>query len=194
MSMSLMGKYFSVGACVLLLSACASAPSNKIGYYQLSNDVVNVDGLPKKYKLENFELTLNQKANNPDYPDEQALKAMFVEKLNQELVSQNKLAQSNGMAVDISMQYQRIFEGEAFGYSKIYATNRCAYTATLSFNGKQVASFNDDATRASLIDEQKSLLQNLKKVAEMTTLSGDQESEERDINTCAQRIVERLPK
>lgn len=187
-------KAVSLTACVLALSACASSPTNKIGYYELSSDVVNADSLPKKYKLENFDLTLNQKVNNPDYPNEQILEKMFIQKLNQELVAQNKLSQGNGMDLDISMQYTRIFAGEAFGYSKAYGSNKCEYTATLSFNGKEIASLDDEPMmRTTIADEQKSLFQNLKKVAEITTLSGDQASEEKDIDTCAKRIVERLP-
>lgn len=190
-----MSKLFSVTVCTLVLSACASSPANKLGYYQLGKDVVNVDSIPKQYTLENFDLTLNQKVKNPAYPDKESLEEMFIKKLNQELISQNKLSQGNGMALDINMEYQRVFEGEMLGYSKIYAGNRCEYTATLSFNGKDIALFSDEAiTRTSLIDEQKALFHNLKKIAEVVTFSGDQKSEERDIDICAQRIVERLPK
>lgn len=194
MNIPVMFKAVSLTACVLALSACASSPSNKIGYYELSSGVVNADSLPKKYKLENFDLTLNQKANNPDYPNEQTLEKMFIQKLNQELVAQNKLSQGNGMALDISMQYTRIFSGEAFGYTKAFAASKCAYIATLSLNGKEIASFNDEPmTQTTIMDEQKYVLQNLRKIAEITTFTGDKGSEERDIDTCAKRIVERLP-
>lgn len=191
--MSLIYKGFGVTVCGLVLTACAST-SNQLGNYQLNQGVTDIDSIPKTYTLQDFDLTLNQKVENSAYPDQKALEEMFIKKLNQELVVQNKLSQGDGMALDIDMAYKRIFEGEMLGFSKIYATNRCEYTATLSYEGKQIASFNDEPmTNTSIKDEQKSLLGNLKKMAEVYSFSGNQETEEKDINTCVQRIVERLP-
>ena len=179
---------------VCIVSACASNKSNKLGHYYLSGEQANEQKITKKYRLTHFKLTLDDNSEAENYPKEQELNDTFIELLNSELRKQDKYSPSNGMEVSIVMDYHRIFVGGAFHASTAYGSNKCNYTSRLSVAGNEIALLSDEPmTRTSMNDDNKSFFKNLARIGSQLTMSGNREDEAKDIRTCAQRIVERLP-
>lgn len=93
----------SIVFCCFFIAGCSSVPKHS-------------GAETPKFLAPSVELTLQQKLVHDDYPDQSALTDLLQSRLAAALQAQGALADANNvdaLAVSISMQYRRVFAGEA---------------------------------------------------------------------------------
>lgn len=100
---------------------------------------------PPAFLVPSVELTLQQKLVNDNYPDQFALTDMLQSRLTSALQAEGALADANNtdaLAVSISMQYRRVFAGEATPMpSSSVAPPVVNYKVVVSRSGTQVKTY-----------------------------------------------------
>lgn len=178
----------------LLVTGCASSPRTPDPFapYRTLDAAASTAPVGRKvYRVGAVNVTLQQAVVNAAFPDEAALKEVFSALLAKGLESKGLLAapDEDALEVDFDIHYQRVFMGEAFGFSKGWASSEFDYASRLNRGGTPVAAYRSERYVVN-----KGLVGNLLKVGKQLTASAGPADEQAELAVYATAMVERLPR
>lgn len=182
-------KKLSIIPLILLIASCAS----KKGFepYSAHGDVQKMP--ETSYQLSGVELSLLGAKASERYPNEEALQSDLQTYLNEAIEKRGLNGQ--GYELNVSVQWERKMLGGGDTTKDAFSSAGCRFESKISNNGKDIASDGGDPLNASSAKyNNKNFLNNLKRIGDSITRTGDPESEQRELKRCAKLIVERLPK
>ena len=177
---------------LLVVIACVSACAAKTGFepYQV-HGAVEADGA-KRYQVSEVALALSGAEATERYPDEAALQSAFAGYLDEFLGVRD--LQGDGYQLAVSVDWERKMIGDE-QKKDAFSSAGCRFDSRILKDDKLLASDQGDPLNAdSAKYNNKNILNNLKRIGESLTRSGDPESEQRELKRCAKLLVERLPK
>lgn len=167
----------------LLVSACSS----KSGFepYEASPGYEKTGVM--SYQFEEGDFTLSG-SEIEGYPGQDDLKSDFFRYIKEEI---NDRGISGGdYIVEVSVEWGRRMSGD-----DVFSSAVCQFNSKIMKNDQIVATdYGDPLNAESIKYENRNIFNNLKRIADTLTQSGDAESEQRELKRCAKLIVERLPK
>lgn len=175
-------------AAIVFLSACTA----KTGFepYQV-HGAVEADGA-RRYQVSDVALALSGAEATERYPDEAALQSAFAGYLDEFLGARDLRGDGYQLAVSVDWE-RRMIGGEQ--RKDNFSSAGCRFDSRILKDDKLLASDQGDPLNAdSAKYNNKNILNNLKRIGESLTRSGDPESEQRELKRCAKLLVERLPK
>lgn len=180
----------------LVSTGCASSPKipNPYAPYRALEATTAVTSAPagkKAYRIGTVKVKLQQAVVNAAFPDETALTEVFTALLQKGMESQGLLADAgqDALEVDFDINYQRVFMGEAFGFSKGWGSSEFDYVSRLNRNGAPLADF-----RSQRYVVNKGLVGNVLKIGKQLTASAGPADEQAELAVYATAMVERLPR
>lgn len=179
----------------LVTTGCASSPKapNPYAPYRALEATTATASAPvgkKAYRIGTVKVKLNQAVVNAAFPDEAALTEVFTALLQKGMESQGLLAaDGEALDVDFEINYRRVYMGEAFGFSKGWASSEFDYVSRLNRSGAPLADFRSERYMVS-----KGLVGNLLKIGKQLTASAGPADEQAELAVYATGMVERLPR
>lgn len=171
--MKKIGLFFSV----LLLSACGGNSVKPDRNLVFSDVEVNV--------------TLQQKCNKDEYPDEKQLSDIFEKGIKSELSKNNRFTETEDAHVlKIDLNYHRVFMGEGFGSCKAYGSSEIEYKGEIF---KQEQALYTYKPKGTFVPSQ-GVLGNFAKMGKQLSLTSSPKTELKDISVVAKGLVKDLNK
>lgn len=174
------------GISLLLAALCLSACAAKSGFepYQAQKEHTKVQGA--KYQLAEILFSLDGPTTNSAYPSEDTLSSQFLNYASDALAERGLAG--DGYTLNISVEWQRHMTRNKFSHAS------CQFRAELKREEEIVALDHGDPLNAdSIKSNHLNAFNNLTRLGEKLTLSGDEDSEQRELKRCAHMIVDRLP-
>jgi len=174
---------------VLLLAGCAS----KTGFEPyFPQDGATKTG-PMTYQLADIQLVLGGDEATSRYPEQEALQASFQGFLNEQLI--NRELAGAEYELSVSVKWGRRMIGKEGSSKDVFSSATCWFEATISKEGELIASDSGDPLNAQTAKyNNKNMFNNLKRIGDSVSRSGDPDSEQRELKRCAKLLAERLPR
>lgn len=178
----------------VLLAGCASSPKTPNPYapYRALEAAATAAPVARKaYRIGKVDVKLQQAVVNPAFPDEAGLEEVFTALLQKGLESRGLLAAPDDQAleIDVDINYQRVFMGEAFGFAKGWASSEFDYASRLNRDGMPLADY-----RSQRYVVNKGLAGNLLKIGKQLTATAGPADEQAELAVYAATMVEQLPR
>jgi len=171
----------------LFLSACAS----KSGFepYEATPGYEKTEVM--SYKIEEGGFSLSGPDVDESYPDEDGLKTDFFGYLK-DAISDREVGGDN-YTLKVSVEWERRMSG--IKNNSVFSSAVCHFNSEIIKDGDVVAvDYGDPLNAGSAKYTNKNIFNNLKRISDTLTQSGDADSEQREMRRCAMLLVERLPK
>lgn len=176
-----------------LICGCASSPKvpNPFAPYRALEAAATAPAARKAYRIGTVKVNLQQAVVNNAFPDETGLQEVFTALLQKDMERLGLLAApgEDALDVDFDINYQRVFVGEAFGFSKGWGSSEFDYSSRLQRNGVALADYRSQRYMVS-----KGLAGNLLKIGKHLTASAGPADEQSELAVYAAGMVERLPR
>lgn len=147
------------------------------------------------YRVADVVLELSGDPANGSYPDQAGLQEVFKNALTEEVSGRQLAGNSFDLNVRVSWNRRmwRALEGMAASESR-FSSAGCQIESRIMQDGKVLAVDQGDPLNAgSILYNQKNFLNNLKRIGNNMTGTGNVESEQRELKRCAKLLAERLP-
>lgn len=174
---------------VMVLTGCAS----RSGFEPYEAEAGAEKGGDMSYRLAAVELSLGGDEATARYPDQDALQAAFDAALQAQIEARGLSGQ--GYDLEVTVKWERRMVGARNAPKDVFSSAVCWFDSRIIQDGTVVARDGGDPLNAGSIKyEHKNILNNLKRIGDTVTRTGDPASEQRELERCAKLLVERLPK
>lgn len=176
----------------VVLAACASK-SGFEPYVPVMKETK--DDQPKTYQLVKVSLELGGDLATPRYPDQATLEKMLADELQSALKQQSLVGARYGLRVAVKWD-RKLVDGSPTKASDVFSSAGCTFVSRIQ-DEKGVliaADAGDPLNTSNSAYQQKNIFNNLKRIKDSLTRSGDPESEVRELKRCVELLVERLPR
>lgn len=171
----------------LFLSACAS----KSGFEPYEATPGNEKTEAMSYKIEEGDFSLSGPDVGENYPREAELKSDFYGYLKDSIDERG--VDGENYTLRVSVEWERRMSG--IKKDSVFSSAVCRFNSEIIKGGEVVAvDYGDPLNADSVKYNHKNFFNNLKRMADTFTQSGDADSEQRELKRCAMLLVERLPK
>ncbi len=167
----------------LFLTAC-SGPAWKQNITEESN-----------FKINSVKTELNSKCHAPNFMTESQLNEEFADSIKKSFCAQHHCVDtitSDTIVMDVFLEYQRAFMGEAISCSESYAASNVSYSYTLSKNGQEFYK----RPQSEVLVPARGFFGNIGRIATQLTFTGGPEQEKNDMEYMkagvAKKIIEDL--
>lgn len=190
-----MKKFFRL-AVILALPVFLAACATKSGFEPYAVTAKETTDLqPKTYQLTKVALKLGGDTATPRYPDQAALEKRFFDELQVALKQQSLEGRRYELQVSVNWGRRLIGGSDSSEPRDIFSSAVCQFESNILEKGVVLATDAGDPLNAnSLVYDQKNFLNNLKRIKDSISRSGDPESEVRELKRCVELLVERLPR
>ncbi|MCP3921894.1 MAG: hypothetical protein GY714_04835 [Desulfobacterales bacterium] len=177
---------FKKSIVVLLLALLVGCSSKNGSPYNLTEGA----NLPevKQYKVGVVNINLVKKYDNEKYPNQKALKELFVSKIKTELTKRAIFSENSKYVLNLDVEYRRIFMGEAFGMKSKFGGSRFKYKSDIKSKELQLGSYESSEFVAT-----HGPFGAFWRAAKMYTGQTGIEEEVEDIEVYVKLVVDQLP-
>lgn len=175
----------------VFLVACAS--QSGFEPYVAAKEVKDLQ--PKTYQLTKVTLTLGGDLATSRYPDQVTLEKMLTDELQLALKQRSLEGARYGLRVLVKWD-RKLVGGSSVKMSDVFSSAGCTFAAVIHDDKGDVMAVDagDPLNSNSMGSQQKNIFNNLKRIKDSITRSGDPESEVRELKRCVELLVERLPR
>lgn len=145
------------------------------------------------YRLANVDLVLSGSEATDRYLSQNALQEAFHHALQSQIEARG--LSGNYYDLGVTVKWDRRMLGSDKAPKDVFSSAGCWFESSITQNGIIVAHDAGDPLNATSTKyEHKNILNNLKRIGDSLTRTGDPDSEMRELARCAKLLVERLPK